>query len=153
MVSTYFMPNLPFYLTEILITLALTVYDILELCCFELKPRRKNFIIGASILTILLLINDIVVIVDNSVHWNFSKIIKPLLFVCYIEIFQVTLLVYYKIIIKGKDIYLMLLFCLIFYFGLGLAIFKWGTNEESAQANLPTSLDYCNTTLSQFEKS
>lgn len=59
----YFIPIIPFYLIEILIILALTVYDTLDLYCFDLKPRRKNFIIGAIILTLILLVNDTLVIV------------------------------------------------------------------------------------------
>lgn len=73
----------------------------------------------------MITINDIVVItLDNDYKFNISSLFKPFFLILYSHLLQVTLNHYVTIIYRGKEIYYLMLFSLIFFGGLGEALFK-----------------------------
>ncbi|CAD8051216.1 unnamed protein product [Paramecium sonneborni] len=133
MVNFYFPINL-YYCVEILIVLYLCLSKVFKATIIG-QPNYKKIGIVLLIIMILIIINDItVMILENNSPINISLLMKPILIVFQKRTLRSTIIHYCQIINKGKEIYYLMVFSLIFFAGLGSAIFQKEDQYESSSA-------------------
>ncbi|CAD8143694.1 unnamed protein product [Paramecium pentaurelia] len=127
MVDFYLPINL-YYCVEILIILYLCLSKVFKATIIG-SENKKRFAIAQLIITILIIINDIIVMIqENNSQINISLLMKPILIVLQKRTLRSTIFHYCQIINKGKEIYYLMIFSLTFFAGLGSAIFQQKDN-------------------------
>ncbi|CAD8050045.1 unnamed protein product [Paramecium sonneborni] len=131
MVDFYLPINL-YYCVEILIVLYLCLSKIFKAIIIG-QLNNKRIAIVLFIIMFLIIINDItVMILENNISINISLLMKPILIVLWKQTLRSTIFHYCSIINKGKEIYYLMIFSLIFFAGLGSAIFQENDQNNSS---------------------
>ncbi|CAD8134682.1 unnamed protein product [Paramecium pentaurelia] len=126
----FYLPINLYYCVEILIILYLCLNKVFKATIIESQHRKKIAIVQL-IITLLIIINDIIVMVlENNSPINISLLMKPIFIILQKQTLRSTIFHYCQIANKGKEIYYLMIFSLIFFAGLGSAIFQKKNNSQ-----------------------
>ncbi|CAD8054028.1 unnamed protein product [Paramecium primaurelia] len=126
----FYLPINLYYCVEILIILYLCLNKVFKATIIE-SQYRKRIAIVQLIITLLIIINDIIVMVlENNSPINISLLMKPIFIILQKQTLRSTIFHFCQIANKGKEIYYLMIFSLIFFAGLGSAIFQKKNNSQ-----------------------
>ncbi|CAD8134425.1 unnamed protein product [Paramecium octaurelia] len=135
----FYLPINLYYCIEIMIVLYLCLSKVFKTTIIDSR-HRKRIAMVQFIIMLLIIINDItVMILENNFPFNISLLMKSIFIILQKQTLRSTIFHYGQIINKGKEIYYLMIFSLIFFAGLGSAIFKNKNNPqfESTTVNSP----------------
>ncbi|CAK72342.1 unnamed protein product (macronuclear) [Paramecium tetraurelia] len=127
----FYLPISLYYCIEILIVLYLCLSKVFKATILGSESKKRAAIVQLFI-TFLIIVNDVtVMILENNSPINISLLMKPILIVLQKRTLRATIFHYCQIVNKGKEIYYLMIFSLIFFAGLGSAIFQQKENVPS----------------------